>query len=620
MIDKIDSKVIDLILQEKKLREKFFVKIKDAYVFKTNDFKFFMEENKVNNSYTRYQNRIGLSDGRIFMEDSGDVVLDFPYKDCILEAGQSKEDSKREEVFFNQILAKDEIDRLLDDKTFVNWKRFTKKGEEKVKDLKMDDGGNIKENLIIKGNNLLALHSLKRAFSNKIKLIYIDPPYNTGSDSFGYNDNFNHSTWLTFMKNRLDVAKELLRDDGVIAVQCSFHEFAYLRVMMDDIFVKHLCDFNIQVRHPDRTLTGDKEFNDVMEYVIIFTNNKNKKMPYREIKKDVNEYCLNVLIKKNSKPKKIKCGDKVVEVFSPDMYQVIKESPSKSLSKKITIRGSIREKNSSGRFFVKYLEGLTSAPETLFKVPNMGDDAQDHRFFYSAPEGNKNGGYFQGMPTSSDVTKKQYSNFYNFEKQYNNVSKQGDVLFRNGKKPEELLSFLIGLFTSEKEIILDYHLGSGTTCAVAHKIDRQYIGIEQMDSQVKMSNDRLRNVINSDQTGISELVNWKGGGDFVYCELAKWNEEAKEKINDCKSLIELEKLFDTLYEKYFLNYNVKTREFKEKIIKEKEFKEFSLNEQKKIFLSMLDVNQMYVNRTEMEDKKFKISKEDKKLTSNFYGE
>jgi adenine-specific DNA-methyltransferase len=169
------------------------------------------------------------------LRETSDVVLNFPYKDCILEGGQSTEEGsdvyfefdvkegdyvekkvKRKEVFFNQILARDEIDRLLEPKAFTNIKHFTKDGEEKLNGFTRDENGTIKDNLIIKGNNLLALHSLKQEFRGKVKLIYIDPPYNTGNDSFAYNDNFNHSTWLTFMKNRLEVARELLREDGFI--------------------------------------------------------------------------------------------------------------------------------------------------------------------------------------------------------------------------------------------------------------------------------------------------------------------------------------------------------------------------------------------------------------------
>ena len=258
--DKIDEKLISLLADNKDLKNKFFTKIKDVYVFNIQDFKFFLDESKVDNSYTKYANEIGLADNSGLIENRSEVVLDFPYKDCVLEGGQSTEEgndtyfeydkksekyeqkqAKRKEVFFNSVLAHDEIDRLFDPKVLTGWKRVTKDGEEKVGEIKRDDDGTIKENMIIKGNNLLALHSLKKQFYGKVKLIYIDPPYNTGNDGFKYNDKFNHSTWLTFMKNRLEVARDLLRDDGVIFISLDDKELHYVKVLLDDIFDR--CNF-----------------------------------------------------------------------------------------------------------------------------------------------------------------------------------------------------------------------------------------------------------------------------------------------------------------------------------------------------------------------------------------
>lgn len=197
----------------------------------------------------------------------------------------------------------------------------------------------------------------------------------------------------------------------------------------------------------------------------------------------------------------------------------------------------------------------------------MGDDLESHRFFYSAPKNKKNGGYYQGMPTSSDVTKKQYPNFYNFEKEYNNVSKQGDVEFRNGKKPEELLKFLIQIFTKSNDIVLDYHLGSGTTAAVAHKLGRQYIGLEQLQSQIDLTQQRIKNVINGDQTGISEDedVKWQGGGSFVYLELKKYNQNFIEQIEEAKDTEALLQVWEQMKAKSFLNYNVDIKKQEEHI-------------------------------------------------------
>jgi adenine-specific DNA-methyltransferase len=247
----------------------------------------------------------------------------------------------------------------------------------------------------------------------------------------------------------------------------------------------------------------------------------------------------------------------------------------------------------------------------------MGDDLENHRYFYSAPENKKNGGYYQGMPTSSEVTKKQYPNFYNFEKEYNNVSKQGGVEFRNGKKPEELLKFLIQIFSESDDIILDYHLGSGTTAAVAHKLGRQYIGLEQLQSQIDLSIQRLSNVINNDTTGISKDndVNWQGGGSFIYLELKKYNQQFIEKIEDAMNADELIKIWEEMKQKSFLNYNVDLLKQDKHI---EEFKSLSISEQKQHLCELLDKNQLYVNLSSLNDADFACSEGEKKVTNDFY--
>ena len=234
---KTDHNLIKLLLGNSDMKQKFFDEIAGHWVFNINTFiDYISDKNFLDNSYTRFRNKIGLNIDSKFLRERGEVSLVWPYKDCVLEGGQTREEETRKEIFFNEILAQDEIDRLFDPKVLINWKRYTSKGEGKVTKLKRNEKGTIKENLIIKGNNLLALHTLKCQFQGKVKLVYIDPPYNTGNDSFKYNDSFNHSSWLTFMKNRLEVAKELLREDGVIFVQCDDSEQAYLKVLMDEVF------------------------------------------------------------------------------------------------------------------------------------------------------------------------------------------------------------------------------------------------------------------------------------------------------------------------------------------------------------------------------------------------
>lgn len=227
----MDEELLSLLLSNERIKEEFFTKVKDTLIFDKQKFAWLIESKEfLPDSYTRYSNKIGLTSNGNFISQKNDVVLDFPYKDCYLQGGQDKEDQKREEIFYHETIASDEVTRMLAPKVFTNAKRYTKEGIEENIEFKDDD------NLIIKGNNLIALSSLLKRYKGKIKCIYIDPPYNTGTDTFGYNDNFNRSAWLVFMKNRLELAKELLTDDGAIYVQLDYHQVHYCKVLMDEIF------------------------------------------------------------------------------------------------------------------------------------------------------------------------------------------------------------------------------------------------------------------------------------------------------------------------------------------------------------------------------------------------
>ncbi|VEU64859.1 DNA methyltransferase [Mycoplasmopsis cynos] len=227
----MDERLLTLLLSDENIKNIFFKNVNGTLVFDKQKFAWFIESKEfLPDSYTRYTNKIGLTHNGEFISKSNDVVLDFPYKDCVLEGGQDKDDQKRKEIFYNETIASDEINRMLAPKVFTNAKRYTKDRIEENITFNEDD------NLIIKGNNLIALSSLLKRYEGKVKCIYIDPPYNTGSDSFGYNDSFNRSTWLTFMKNRLEFAKKLLSEDGAIYVQLDYHQVHYAKILMDSIF------------------------------------------------------------------------------------------------------------------------------------------------------------------------------------------------------------------------------------------------------------------------------------------------------------------------------------------------------------------------------------------------
>jgi adenine-specific DNA-methyltransferase len=230
---KPDAGLLELLLSNERLKGHFFREVNGHFVYDKREFqRFVSNKNFLPDSYTAFKNKIGLSNdnGQSYLVEKNDVSLIWPYKDCVLEGGQTKEDAKRDEIFWNEILAPDQIDRLLSSKALTHFKKFDKDGEHEVSKFSVDD------NLVIKGNNLLALHSLKKIYRGKVKLIYIDPPYNTGNDDFGYNDRFNHSAWMTFMKNRLKVAKELLTKEGVIFIHSGDQELHYLKVLTDQVF------------------------------------------------------------------------------------------------------------------------------------------------------------------------------------------------------------------------------------------------------------------------------------------------------------------------------------------------------------------------------------------------
>lgn len=230
----LDASLIRLLLSHKGIRRHFFVDIDGVLVFDKIKFQLFVGNKEfLPDSYTAFKNKIGLTADGQYLTDSKEVVLAWPYKECILEGGQAKEDAKRNEIFWNETLAPDQIDRLLSPKVLTNFKRYDKEGAHEVTGISSYD------NLVIKGNNLLALHTLEKICPGKVKLIYLDPPYNRGNerDDFLYNDSFKHSTWLTFIKNRLEIARDLLHpNEGLIWVSISDVEGHYLKVLCDGIF------------------------------------------------------------------------------------------------------------------------------------------------------------------------------------------------------------------------------------------------------------------------------------------------------------------------------------------------------------------------------------------------
>lgn len=633
-----DKSLVTQLLKNPKLKKHFFDDVeKGVLVFDREKFvRFINNKEFLPNSYTSFVNKIGLHSGEEYLHTSDKVSLVWPYKDCVLEGGQDKEDQKRSEIFYNETLAPDEIDRLFEKKALTDFKKYDEKGSTSLKSLSGD------ENLIIKGNNLLALHSLKKKYAGRVKLIYIDPPYNTGSDGFGYNDKFNHSSWLTFMKNRLTVAKELLSKDGAIFVQVDHHEIGYLTVLMDEIFEPHnkVQIISVKTASPAGFKTVNPGPIDVTEYILFYTKDRNSyqfKRGYASSKYDKN---YNLYIENpEDKPEKWKLTSLVDIVYRKndiavgktpqasnknakakwgDYWKVIRDQMVAEIALQDANRVvSVRDPHKPTEKLKSALLQSKKLGEKVLVFSNNNSDEelenQKEAYLYKGGVLAFYSNKIQTVDGRSTPTV-LLTDLWN-DLSWDGIAKEGGVKLKNGKKPEKLLKRIIELSTDKGDLVLDYHLGSGTTAAVAHKLGRKYIGIEQLDYGDNDSVKRLENVIAGDASGISKIVDWKGGGSFVYAELMELNQAFINDIEKADTSSKLEKIYKKMQSEAFFRYEVDIKKFDVK-----EFSKLSLADQKQVLLECLDKNHLYVNYSEIDDATYKVSAEDKKLNKSFYGE
>jgi adenine-specific DNA-methyltransferase len=594
----LDSGLIKILLSNDSLKKHFFQEVDGVFVFDKIKFqKFVSNKSFLPDSYTSFKNKIGLTTDDDFISESKEVVLSWPYKDCVLEGGQTKEDAKRNEIFWNETLAPDQIDRLLSPKAFTNFKKFDKDGEHKVTSITKSD------NLIIKGNNLLALHCLQAVYSNQVKLICIDPPYNRGDDDFNYNDSFNHSAWLTFMKNRLEVAKKLLDPNGTIFIFCDEYEQAYLKVLMDNVFGRDSFISTLIWRNSDNSNNDAKKFSIDHNYILVYSKNTN----WVSLRLERTEQQAKHYKNPDNDPRGPYFDGNPVNSPNPRKNLQYKlEGPKGNLIDsppngwrwdKITMK----EKLDSGeiRFtddgtWIKrrtYLnEQKNLPPSTLWEITeepfwwNINETGHTRQAKYEQKK------IFPGIPTSD--------------------------LFKT-PKPEKVIQKIIKISTNENDIVLDFFSGSGTTGAVAQKMNRRYILCEQMDYIETFTVERIKKVINGDDAGVSKEIKWQGGGSFIYCELAKANKVFVEQISSAKVTAELKSILVAMKEKAFLSFNVNPKTIDEHA---KEFEQLSFEDQQKFLIDVLDKNMLYVPYSEISDETYGISKEDIELNKKFYSQ
>lgn len=641
---KYDAELIEQLAAAPAMRRIFFVETKQkVLVFNKDKFiQFISNKEFLPDSFTTYKNKIGLGTGTDLLSEHKEVVLNWPYKDCVLEGGQDKEDAKRDEVFYNEVLAPDQIDRLLDEKVLTGWKRYDRDGEHDVQTVTADD------NLVIRGNNLLALHSLRRRYAGKVKLIYIDPPYNTGSDSFGYNDRFNHSTWLTFMKNRLTVAKDLLRNDGAIFVQCDDNEQAYLKVLLDEIFGSGNFLNTIVIRTKLAGVSGSHEGKSLQnntEYILFYAKDKGTFKIHKNIYKK--EELVSFISRYETEGKSWKYTSVLTDIDDGEYVKTIADGygdkievykHSNYLIKSVSEVAKREFGGDTSAVYLKYSDRIfrtTNAQSSIRqRVEDETKDIENPIISIKyVPKTGKNAGeevrlYYKDKIRNlitwlSAVVTKEGKNLYKVENagnlwddiQYNNLTREGDIVFANGKKPEKILENVISLATESGDIVLDYHLGSGTTAAVAHKMGRKYIGIEQLNYGAHDTVERLQKVLVGDKSGISSNVGWTGGGSFVYARLMDLGNKFTANVKDASTDKELIELLEQAKKSSFLSYKVDPEKINPG---DKDFASLSIAHKKQLLLEIVDHNHLYVNYSEIDDKDYGVSAADKDLNKQFY--
>ena len=535
-------------------------------------------------SFTKYRNKIGLVDGKgEFIINRRDIALVFPYKDCVLVGGQTKDEQRRQEVFFNETIAREEITCLLDPKVLIGARRFSADGVENAIDFRDDD------NLIVKGNNLIALSSLRERFRAQVKLICIDPPYNTGSDSFGYNDRFNHSTWLVFMKNRLEIAKDLLRNDGSIFIQCDDNEQAYLKVLCDELFGRENFVATVVWEKKYSPQNDAKWLSDSHDFILVYAKNKNRWRPNLLPRTDE----MNARYKN---PDNDPRGPWKSTDFTVRTYTAAYDYP-------ITLPSGRVISPIGGRAWMTSKERLKEllADNRIWFGADGNNVPSIKRFLSEVKQGSVSKTIWFRDDVGDNQEAAREIKAFDFAEIFSTP------------KPERLLQRILQLATVEGDIVLDFFMGSATTAAVALKMHRRFIAVEPMNYIETVSIPRLIKVLEGDQSGVSKAVGWTGGGSFVYCELARLNQKFVDEIERAVDGSTLENILAQVLKAGYIDYRLKVEALKEI------FPTLTVEERKQCLMEILDKNMLYVSRYDIDDAEFEIGDADKAFTRSFYG-
>lgn len=607
-----DAGLIELLLDSKELKEKFFVEVKSTLVFNQNLFVQFLEQkNYLNDSYTKYKNKVGLTINGKYLKQRNEVALVWPFKDCVLEGGQSREEDKREEMFFNEILAQDEITQLLEPKVLTNAKTFDKDGEQEFKGFSRDAELNekrglpedtITDNLIIKGNNLLALHSLKKEFAGKVKLIYIDPPYNTGGDKniFSYNNTFNHSSWLTFIKNRLESAKDFLTNDGFICIAIDHYELFYLGEVADEVFGRENRIAIVTVVHNPKGRNQAKFFSENSEFMLVYAKNINR-ASFNQVAIDEE-----VLASFNLEDEK---GRYRYENYIRARTVWSRQNRPKNWYP-IYVSEDLKDITSEKKNGYFELYPTTDSGDFAWKnIKKSFDDLNFDNYFKAEKKGaniHLYHKYYEQQVFKNVWTDKKY------QSEFHGTNLLKSIIGKNNfSYPKSLFAVIdvAKIMTKPGDIVMDFFGGSGTSMHailelnINQNVKRQFITVEQLDEHIDVMLKRAKKIISESKE------------PFTYLELKKYNQTFIDQIEEAKEDKTLLEIWEQMKAKSFLNYNVDIQKQDEHI---EEFKQLELKQQKEHLVELLDKNQLYANLSSLNDKDFEVSKEEKQVTNDFY--
>ena len=598
----LDKTLLDLLAADEKMVEFFFKKTTNYLIFDKVRFqKFVLNKDFLPDNYTQFRINIGLSTDEYYIKDDQRVILNWPYKDCLLEGGQSSEDAKRSEIFWNETLAPDEITRLLQPKALSAIKKFNENGK-KVKEIDLAENNNI----ILKGNNLMALHTIKSRYGSRVDVIYIDPPYffeeNKGSDTFSYNSNFKLSTWLTFMKNRLEISKKLLSSKGVIFISTNDDGVYHLKLLCDEIFGtdRYITNFIWKKRagggNDSEGVAMDHEYilcygNIAALKKLEFNEEQLKKYEFKDSKFPTHgPYSLKNLHDSSLQDSKglhhdILCPDGSLLLGKDYQWKCNKET--------------FDERNADDRIvFSQDKNGKWRVQYKIYLYENKGKLIYD-----------EDGKIIQKGIVPNAILDSIASN--------GDGTKDLKLLFPEDKKvfsypkPVKLISHLLKIVDNKNAVVLDFFAGSGTTAHATLELNKQdggkrlFILIEQMDYVESLTVERVRRAI--EKYGLE--------ASFVYAELRELNQLFVSRIKKVTKQAELLDLWGDMTERAFLGY----KSTQALSLNSDKLKSLPVDDLKKFLLDAIDNNMLYLPLSEIEDETYEISPEEVSMNSDFFG-